>query len=559
MSRFYNYPEAEELQNDDVFLIDGETDGTRKIPANKMADFFGEQVPTDKTLSIENKAADAKKTGDEISELKSAFNELVEDKYKLIEPTNWFDANSITIGILNADGTVTESTTYAYTDYIPVANGDKIRVFRGDSMSAIYRRHITFYDSEKTVISGGSDSAGSGAYSVPNMAAYTRVTIDKPSSSFPIIITRDGDAPTTYTDYFDPYMAVDEDFLTDESESVINKLKNKEYKSSDFANRYACSMPLTSFRQTVGFAETFYGKTARTPDETTFLSVSVGVSYQERLTTDNMHFPNTDACSSVNGFYWRMYDSAYAEMYNNLTQTYASGQPRSIIAENLASCTLLAIGDSTVDHDVMTQKMLDAFTASGATLTLIGTLGSGNNKNEGRAGWKASDYLTNRTYDGVVNPFYNSTTGTFDFTYYMTNQGFETPDYVVIQLGINDLGSTRDYAAIWACITHMIDSIISYNSNIKIILNLPTTPTSNQALVQSAYLPEYKNRVVNYDAYAETHSLTEYGESKVRCSYCHIILDPDNDIRDNVHPTNEGYEKMALEVVNQINCWQNGV
>lgn len=78
MSRFYNYPEAEELQNDDVFLIDGETDGTRKIPANKMADFFGEQVPTDKTLSIENKAADAKKTGDEIGELKSALDTLNE-------------------------------------------------------------------------------------------------------------------------------------------------------------------------------------------------------------------------------------------------------------------------------------------------------------------------------------------------------------------------------------------------------------------------------------------------------------------------------------------------
>ena len=27
---------------------------------------------------------------------------------------------------------------------------------------------------------------------------------------------------------------------------------------------------------------------------------------------------------------------------------------------------------------------------------------------------------------------------------------------------------------------------------------------------------------------------------------------------DNVHPTEAGYQKMALEVANQINCWQNG-
>lgn len=77
MSRFYNYPEAEVLQSDDVFLIDGETDGTRKIPANKMADFFGEQVPTDKTLAVTNMAADAKVVGDEIGELKSALDDLV--------------------------------------------------------------------------------------------------------------------------------------------------------------------------------------------------------------------------------------------------------------------------------------------------------------------------------------------------------------------------------------------------------------------------------------------------------------------------------------------------
>ena len=76
MSRFYNYPEAESLQSDDVFLIDGETDGTRKIPADKMADFFGEQVPTDKTLAVSNMAADAKVVGDEIGEIKSAITQL---------------------------------------------------------------------------------------------------------------------------------------------------------------------------------------------------------------------------------------------------------------------------------------------------------------------------------------------------------------------------------------------------------------------------------------------------------------------------------------------------
>ena len=38
-----------------------------------------------------------------------------------------------------------------------------------------------------------------------------------------------------------------------------------------------------------------------------------------------------------------------------------------------------------------------------------------------------------------------------------------------------------------------------------------------------------------------------------------LVTNPDTEIRDNVHPTVSGYQKMGLEVVNQINCWQAGV
>ena len=160
MSRFYNYPEAEELQNDDVFLIDGETDGTRKIPANKMADFFGEQVPTDKTLSIENKAADAKKTGDEISELKSALST------KLPFNSTFIDGDGKTEQKLNFpyvgwirddDGELSSvQTAYEATDYIDLSG-----------VTGIYRTGTTvkftlwtyaFYDANKTFISAQSDT-----------------------------------------------------------------------------------------------------------------------------------------------------------------------------------------------------------------------------------------------------------------------------------------------------------------------------------------------------------------------------------------------------------------
>ena len=102
----------------------------------------------------------------------------------------------------------------------------------------------------------------------------------------------------------------------------------------------------------------------------------------------------------------------------------------------------------------------------------------------------------------------------------------------------------------------MIDSILAYDNSIKIILDLPTTPNADPSQ-QSNNWVLYPNVVVRYNQYAAEQARTLYGTTKVRCSYCHLILDPETDIRDNVHPTTAGYEKMAMEIINQINCWQN--
>lgn len=283
--------------------------------------------------------------------------------------------------------------------------------------------------------------------------------------------------------------------------------------------------------------------------------ITIGGGYCT-LENDGVSILNTNALSSTNGYTYKWHDS----LMNLLDKSDGDyGYPRKIIIENLSDCSLLALGDSTVDQDIMTQKLLDHFTSQGHTITLLGTLGNGTNKNEGRAGWKATDYFTSKEYYGVVNPFYNPSTQTFDFSYYMNNQGYSAPDFVVVQLGINDLGSNETIEEIWNYISRIVDSIKSYNSAIKVILNLPTTPNSDQSKIQSVFLFEYWNKLIRYNQLAITQTLANYGDNSVRCSYCHLILDPDTDIRDNVHPTDAGYEKMALEIVNQINCWQNNV
>lgn len=68
--RIIDYNEAESFESDDYLIVDGTTNGTRKIKPNQL------QVGTDKTLSIENSPADAKAVGDELSDVKADLNEI---------------------------------------------------------------------------------------------------------------------------------------------------------------------------------------------------------------------------------------------------------------------------------------------------------------------------------------------------------------------------------------------------------------------------------------------------------------------------------------------------
>lgn len=70
-----------------------------------------------------------------------------------------------------------------------------------------------------------------------------------------------------------------------------------------------------------------------------------------------------------------------------------------------------------------------------------------------------------------INPFYNTSTEKFDFSYYMTQQGYTDVDYVFINLGTNDLNrSPMTETDIMGYYDEMITSIKQYNSNIKICL-----------------------------------------------------------------------------------------
>lgn len=524
--------------------------------ARDRAETAAQTLVLDSTLTSPTQAAQAEAVGDAVDDLNESLNHYLVSKYTTIEPSNWLNLNAITDGELLANGTVTESTTRFYTDFIPVNEGDQIKAFRGNNFGTLYRRHVCLYDENKSVLSGGTDSTTNAAFTIPSGVSFVRVTLDKNILTLKPMIVRDGITPTAYSAYFEPYEVLTEDFLSEESEEAVEKIKNKTLTTADLKNHYACALPYQSIlRMTVGIPEMWYSANCITPSG--FIDVGAGSEYAKEANKGTV-FPNETAVNSVNGFSWHMYDDLLVLIASE-TGTAGVGRARRIVAENLQNCSVLVIGDSTVAFGTMTQYMLDYFNNKEKTLTLLGTLGSGTNRNEGRSGWSAKDYLTDRKYQGVTNPFYNPSTETFDFEYYMQNQGYTAPDFVVLQLGINDLYNYGASAIepTWDAIKTMIDSIFSYNDSIHILLNLPTAPNSDRSQ-HSVFLPLYQNRIIRYNEYASIQAGEVYGATKVRPTYCHLILDPDTDIRDNVHPTNAGFEKMAKEVISQINVWQNG-
>lgn len=99
----------------------------------------------DKTLSIEGTAADAKAAGDQIRNVKSAFNFRVPEGYNLIDTV--IDDTFIN----NTTGEPNTNSNYKATDFIPLA-GDKFVLGSGIGNAAI-GFYGAWYDKDKTFIS----------------------------------------------------------------------------------------------------------------------------------------------------------------------------------------------------------------------------------------------------------------------------------------------------------------------------------------------------------------------------------------------------------------------
>lgn len=139
----------------------------------------------------------------------------------------------------------------------------------------------------------------------------------------------------------------------------------------------------------------------------------------------------------------------------------------------------LFVGDSLIAAGTITQTMLDIAGSDVMSVTMLGTQGTGANKHEGRSGWTIANFTT------TGSPFYIS--GAVNFPQYLINNSIDTPDWVFVNLGINDVFSQTTDAGVSSAATAafsnldtLIASIKAAGAQVKVALMIPSLPSSDQ-------------------------------------------------------------------------------
>lgn len=219
---------------------------------------------------------------------------------------------------------------------------------------------------------------------------------------------------------------------------------------------------------------------------------------------------------------------------------------------SLAGKKYMFIGDSYTQNGNIQKWLYD----NNPNVTLYGTRGESPYLHEGRGGWTVANYMT----VSENNPFYNPSTQTFDFSYYMTNHSdFNDVEVVNILLGRNN--GFYDY--IIPDLVKIVDSIHQYNSNIIVTVmaasNLASDNSAAGTALQNVHLQDsvahnfnkkiytaFLDRANTYVVYQNLNqdNIYDYDTKEVNASNVNtkkVVV-----YTDNAHPSTSGYQKFAI-------------
>ena len=497
---------------------------------------------TEQTLTEEQKAQAIENIG------AVSVNDLF-DSYQ----SNYADMSTLTEGMLHTNGTVYTGDSYAnyyYFDmFIPVSEGDTISIQWTENgtkywssavtSGGIYMPRVAAYDENKNVVSSSGASLVN-SYTAPSGIAFVKLTVYNTciDGCTEFMIVKNATSIVDYVEYGEAAISTikpqyipntsNDDETANKSDVIYSAIPNAIHITvgKEFKMYYKNVMSNYTDRLWLGY--------------TSGITVKRYAEYLSITATEPM-------TKSVN---WKVYDNSFNVLDNGTMTVIAT-------ADTAKTSKVLVIGDSTVTQsNAISQKLLDCYGASDGTLTLLGTRGTSPALHEGRAGWTSTQYCTVASNGSVTNPFYNSG---FDFSYYMTQQGYSGVDIVVIQLGINDIFSMthENFNAIPTLnnLDTMIASILTYDADIKVIVNLISVPNGNGTSFTDAYNTTQIDFVYLANTIRLSKAMVEHfaDNTSVTISPNNCVLDATTDINDGVHPNSTGYAKLGQAIYETIN------
>ena len=439
-------------------------------------------------------------------------------------------------------GAISENANRCITDYIPVTVGKYLvssyyirKVLKPYTLNA-----VCFYDENKKYLSGvGSVSS----VVISSGTAYIRACGNTymPQESFKAQLEL---SDTVYPTFFEPYRE-DAQGLAD---SIITA--NSILTRYNAGNSFRLALPRKLYCTA--------GETLRVYHRNILSHPKYMIAF---YTADKMVSSDTVSVTVLNyddyaefvaggsgGVYipYAVYDDNFNLIAYDNIEVYVTDT-------EAPSASVLLIGDSTVAQDNTLATQLQAlYGETSSTLTLLGTRGDTGKNHEGRAGWKAEEYLTVASKGGITNAFWDGEK--FDFSYYMTQQGYSSVDAVFIQLGVNDLISTAvedcSPEEVAGYIDVMVKSIKQYSSDTKIIVNLLIPPNSDGSTFAEKYHGTQAEWLYRYNTIKLNQYLTDYyrDDDRVTVLGINIPLDTNVDIWDGIHPTTAGHRKIARTI-----------
>lgn len=453
-------------------------------------------------------------------------------------------------------GQPVESSTLNLTGFVAVVPGNNIVVSRGrvgpsvDSrLDATSQVQFFSYSSDKSYIARTIKVED--YYTVPDGVGFLRVAIPNSTAFTNYMIEKSTTISTEYEEYFasHPYFTIN-------PERVLNVPLSKQENDAGFITgddilyKAPIALPSTIYAFAgVPISMYFYNITPYQPDDI-YLRFS-NLSASKGKIKSRCCWEYTPASAERITLMPIIVNHDYRTLNDN--ESFVLDVKDSTVKSSL---TCLVIGDSTVEHGYETQKMLDLATTDGYPLTLIGTRGSGTNRHEGRSGWTADMYV-NDAGSSRPNAFYNPTTQKFDFAYYMAQQGYDGVDCVFIQLGINDVFSAKTDSGLaekWQLyypnVDYIIESIRSYDSEIKIVVNTLIPCDTDQDAFGDAYgvsQEVWRNHRNVYLTNLNTIDRYKNIENLYVSPYC-MALDCDNNMAGDVHPNQDGYNQLGAQM-----------